>query len=151
MFGLVPDSVLAAKHGEGKMFTQRTLFNFWLDVVLLVLFLACLWIAFLIRFVFPPATLADGWRLWGWTYDHWADAQFLLLCLFGLSVLLHVMMHWSWVCGVVTSRLLRRVDGERRQWDDGIRTLYGVGFLILILIVLGIAFAAAMLSVVGPN
>lgn len=130
---------------------QRTLINFWLDVVLLVVFLAGLWATFVIRFVFPPATLADGWYLWGWTYNHWSDLQFGLICLFALAVLIHVMLHWTWVCGVITSRLLRKRDGKRRNWDDGTRTLYGVGLLVVILNVLGLAFAAAIMTVQGPG
>lgn len=129
---------------------QRTLINFWLDLTLLILFLAGLWSSFVIRFVFPPGTLADGWFLWGWTYDQWTDFRFLLICLFALAVLVHVMLHWSWVCGVITSRLLRRTDGKRRHWDDGTRTLYGVGLLVVLFNILGLAFAAAVLSVQGP-
>ena len=130
---------------------QRTLINFWLDLTLLILFLIVVWTSFTIRFVFPPATLAAGWRLWGGTYDQWADFQFVAICLFALAVLIHVMLHWTWVCGVITSRLLRRKDGKRRNWDDGIRTLYGVGLLVVLLNVLGIAFATAVLMVQGPS
>lgn len=130
---------------------QRTLINFWLDLTLLILFLAGLWASFVIRFVFPPGTLADGWLLWSWTYDQWADFRFLLICLFALAVLVHVMLHWSWVCGVITSRLLRRRDGKRRNWDDGTRTLYGVGLLVVLFNILGLAFAAAVLTVQGPG
>lgn len=130
---------------------QRTLINFWLDTTLLIVFLAGLWTSFVVRFVFPPATQAEGWHLWGWTYDHWADAQFVIICLFALAVLIHVMLHWTWVCGVITSRLLGKKDGQRRTWDDGIRTLYGVGLLVVLFNILGVAFAAALLMVQGPN
>ncbi len=130
---------------------QRTLINFWLDATLLILFLAGLWSTFVIRFVFPPGTLAAGWRLWGWTYDQWADFQFVLIGIFSFAVLIHVMLHWTWVCGVITSRLLRRKNGKRRSWDDGTRTLYGVGLIVVLLNALGIAFAAAVLTVQGPS
>ncbi len=130
---------------------QRTLINFWLDVTLLILFLAVLWSSFVIRFVFPPPTLAQGWRLWGWTYDHWDDFQFVLISVFASAVLVHVMLHWSWVCGVITSRLLSKKDGKRRNWEDGTRTLYGVGLLVVLVNILGLAFAAAVLTVQGPS
>ncbi len=129
---------------------NRTLLNFWLDVVLLILFLTELWIAFVVRFLFPSPVAAAGWNLWGWGYDRWADLQFIVLALFGLAVLLHVMLHWTWICGVVTGRLMSRTNGKRRTWDDGIRTIYGVGFLVVLLNLLGVAFAAAALSVQGP-
>lgn len=131
---------------------QRTLLNFWLDATLLLVFLAVLWLTFVLRLVFPPATVAAGWRLWGWSYDQLDQLRFVTTCLFGGAVLLHIMLHWSWVCGVITSRLLRRREGEKkRQWSDGIRTLYGVGLLLAILHALGIAFAAAVLMINSPS
>ena len=130
---------------------HRTLINFWLDLTLLILFLAVLWSSFVVRFVFPPPTLAQGWQLWGRTYDHWAEIQFALTSIFAAAVLIHVMLHWTWVCGVITSRVLRKSDGKRRNWDDGTRTLYGVGLLVVLLNILGLAFAAAVLTVQGPS
>lgn len=90
---------------------SRTLLNFWLDTTLLALFLAWFWLGFVVRFVFPPGTLAEGWLLWGLTFDQWFEFEFWAACLFALAVLLHIMLHWTWVCGVITSRLIRRHDG----------------------------------------
>lgn len=129
---------------------SKTLWNFWLDATLLVLFLSSLWATFVIRFVFPPGTLASGWVLWSATYDQWVESQFWLLCLFAFAVLIHVMLHWTWVCGVVTSKMLRKREGKKRQWTDGERTLVGVGLMVVILHVLGIGFAAAKMMVQGP-
>ncbi len=130
---------------------SRTLLNFWVDVVLLVLFLATLWLTFAIRFVFPPGTLAAGWSLWGASYDQWLELQFWTLCLFGGAVLLHVMLHWTWVCGVIAGRFFRAADGKKRQWNDGQRTLFGVGLMVVLFNLLGIGFAAAMLMVQAPG
>ena len=103
------------------------------------------------RFVFPPGTLAEGWLLWGLTYDQWFEFEFWALCVFALAVLIHIMLHWTWVCGVITSRLLRSRDGTKRQWTDGERTLFGVGLMVVLFNVLGLAFAAAMLMVQRPG
>ena len=129
---------------------QRTLVNFWLDVLLLLLFLASLWTTFVLRFLFPPGTLATGWRLWGWGFDQWSNIQFIELSALGLGILVHVMLHWKWVCGVLTSKILKRAPDKPRVWDDGIRTLIGVGFMIVLLNILGFAFAAAALTVHSP-
>lgn len=130
---------------------SRTLINFWLDLLLLVLFLTTLWTTFVIRFIFPPGTLAAGWTLWGATYDQWLEFQFGALCLFAMAVLLHIMLHWTWVCGVIAGRFFRQASGKKRLWDDGQRTLIGVGFLIVLLNILGLGFAAAMLMVRVPG
>ena len=130
---------------------SRTLLNFWLDTALLVLFLSWVWLVFVVRFVFPPGTLAQGWLLWGLTFDQWLEIEFWTLCLFALAVLIHIMLHWTWVCGVITSRLIRRRDGTKRQWTDGERTLFGVGLMVVLFNILGLAFAAAMLMVQRPG
>jgi hypothetical protein len=130
---------------------SRAVLNFWLDVILLVTFLAGLWSILVIRVVFPPGTTAGGWRLWGLTYDNWFDLQFGLWCGFALSVLLHVMLHWTWVCGFVTSRMLRSDHGKKRQLTDGERTLFGVGLLVLVFTILGVGLAAAMFTVTTPG
>ena len=127
---------------------SRTILNFWLDSLLLLMFLLLVWVSVVLRFVFPAATNAAGWMLWGWTYLQWSGFQFIVLCLMVLGVLLHVMLHWSWVCGVMITRLLPR--GEKKARDDGSWTLYGVGLLIVILNVMGAAIAAAALMIQSP-
>jgi hypothetical protein len=128
---------------------SRTMVNFWLDTALLVNFLALVWITFVLRFVFPRATNAHGWSLWGYRYDDWMEFQFWVLCLFVLGVLVHVMLHWTWVCGVITSKLPRR-EGKPVRWDDGTRTIYGVGLIVVLVNVLGLLMAVAALMVQAP-
>ncbi len=118
---------------------------------MLVLFALLVWISAVIRFVFPPGPNAAGWLLWGWTYSQWSDLQFALLCLVAFAVLVHLMLHWSWVCGVIASHFLSRRDGKKRAIDDGTRTIWGVAVLILLLNVLGLGLAAAVLTVQSPS
>ena len=130
---------------QGRSSVSRITLNFWLDTTLLVLFLVLCWSACVIRFTFPPGPSAAGWNLWGWNYNQWSDLHFSTLCAFALAVLLHIMLHWSWVCGVITSRFLRR-----RALPDGVRTIYGVIVLICSLTAMGLGLAAANLSVYSP-
>jgi len=131
---------------------NRTLINFWLDSLLLVVFLLLCWSSVLIRYVFPPATDSEGWLLWGLNYLAWTDIQFATLCVFVAAVLLHVMLHWTWVCGVVESWVRRRRGADAKaKPDTGNRTLWGVGLLIIIFNVLGLGIAVAALSIQGPT
>jgi len=126
---------------------SRTFVNFLLDAVLLATFAVLIWSSMVVRFVFPPGPDAKGWFLWGLAYDHWETIQFAMVAALALGILIHVMLHWSWVCGVLATRLAR---DKKAKIDDGTQTLYGVGLLIAIFNLLGLAVAAAALSIQAP-
>ena len=126
---------------------SRTTINFWLDLSLLVLFLVLTWSAVVLEFVFPPGPSSDGWQLWGWDYVSWRRFQFATHASLALGVLLHVMLHWSWVCGVVAKSRSHRDGRVAPRRDDGSRTLWGVALLIVIVNLIGLAVAASVLSI----
>ena len=95
---------------------------------------------------FPAPTAAGGWTLWGLTYDQWRDVQFGTLCLFAGAILVHVMLHWKWVCSVIATQILR----TKTRPDEGMQTIYGVATLIVLLHVIAAGVLAAMLSVQRP-
>lgn len=128
---------------------SRTIVNFWLDATLAVIFLALVWVTFVLRFAFPRPTAAAGWKLWGYGYDDWMNLQFIVLILQLLATLLHVMLHWTWVCGVITGKLLPRGPRPPR-WEDGTRTVVGVSLLVVIVNVLGGLMALAALMIRPP-
>ena len=125
---------------------SRTLVNFWLDSLLLLVFALHSIAAVIVQFVFPPGVAAKGWTLWSMNYGQWCSLQFFFLSVLAFGILVHVMLHWSWVCGVIARKLLHQRDLP----DDGIRTVYGVGLLILLLLS-GAAFVGiAMMSIKMP-
>jgi hypothetical protein len=110
-------------------------------------FVALLFTAVVVRFVFPPGPAAGGWRLWGLDYDAWGGIQFGLLGILAGGVLVHLMFHWSWVCTMLASRL----TGDRKaRVDEGMQTIYGVMLLIGILVAAGVAAGAAFLMIERP-
>lgn len=129
---------------------SRTIVNFLLDLLLLLVLMTLVGSALIVRFAFPAGTAADGWTLWGYGYDAWANVQFATLCVILLAILLHVMLHWSWVCNVVATRLFK-LKGKDARPDEGAQTLYGVATLIAILLTLGVFLAVATLNVQGPT
>lgn len=132
---------------------NKTVTNFWLDTFLLLNFLVLCWASIVLRYVFPPAEKSSGWTIWGWGYNAWADMQFISLCVLAAGILLHVMLHWSWVCGVVAKwrRDRSKQAASGNKTDTGTGTLWGVGLLILICNLVGLGIAAATLSIQGPT
>ena len=126
---------------------SKTIVNFWLDVCLLLTFALLGAVSAIVQFVFPVGVSAAGWRLWGYDYVAWRDLQFIVLCTLAAEVVLHVMLHWDWVCGVITTKLLKR----RTRAEDGIRTVWGVATLIVLLHLLGGAVGLAFLTIESPR
>jgi hypothetical protein len=129
---------------------SKTDINFWLDTFLLFAFTFLCWISIILRFVFPPATKADGWKLWGLDYLAWSDLQFAVISVLAASILLHVMLHWSWVCGVVNGWVRKRQSVPDPKQDTGTRTLWGVALLIALCNIVGIGIATAVLTIREP-
>jgi hypothetical protein len=128
------------------MAVSKTTINFWVDFSLLLIFVALLAVTGVMIFVFPRPSASSGWAVGGMTYDAWALAQGVLIAVFALDVLLHLILHWSWVCGVVTHRFLS-VRGKPAAMPDGIKTLYGVGTLVVVLTVVAGVIAWAEFAV----
>jgi hypothetical protein len=124
---------------------SKTVINFWLDFLLVIIFVVLCWCAVVVQFIFPPGPDARDWQLWGWNYVQWRSFEFALLAVFALGVLIHVTLHWPWVCGIATARIMKSKSTAFR--NDGIRTLYGVATLIVIVNVIGVAVAVAALTI----
>ncbi len=120
--------------------------NFWLDVVALLAVTFTGWVAAMLQAVFPPPSQSAGWVLWGWDYDAWARAQFAAICVCAVVILLHIMLHWNWVCSIVATKVLRL----KTRPDDGMQTIFGVGTLVVLLhLILG-GIIWAMFAVQRP-
>ena len=138
-----------ASRGRKPQKWTRTDLNFWVDTALLVIFQTLVWVAVVVHFICPPAASARGWTLWGGTLDQWMAVEFACIAALALGILIHLMLHWSWVCGVFFGRVWNRGKSGPLP-DDGTRTIYGVGFMIVILNVIGLLIAATALSIQRP-
>jgi hypothetical protein len=131
---------------QGRRRISASVVNFWVDLCLLMLLSLLGWVSAVLQVVFPAPTAADGWTLWGLTFDQWRDIQFGTLSFFAGGILLHVMLHWKWVCSVITAQILRM----KTRPDDGMQTIYGVATLIVLLHLIGIGVLVALLCVHRP-
>ena len=117
-----------ADTGPSVWSRHKTVINFWLDALLFVLFLGLAWELAILRLAFPKGA-GDRWRLLGHTAADWQDLAFNTFCVFSLGVVLHVMLHWSWIVGTIQTRLLKR----KATRDDGSHTMIGVGVLFVLI------------------
>lgn len=124
--------------------------NFIVDSILLAAFLFVLCAAAIVQFVFPGAGASNGVALWGYGFDGWIRILTGSLAVFGLLVLLHLILHWSWVCSFVSSRLSKALD-RRLTVTESAKTLWGVGTLIVVLTIMGAVVAAAEFCIVVPK
>lgn len=125
---------------------SKSIINFVLDAVLLVAAVFLLWVSVVMRMVFPTPTNADGWELWGLTYNRWHEVQFSALCLVALLVLEHLVLHWNWVCGIIATKFLRL----KKRPDEANQAVYGVATFITLLLTMLAGLAAAMFAVKRP-
>ncbi len=123
-----------------------TIINFWLDVLLLIQFLIQGWMFAVLHLVFPRGAGPD-WTIWGATPLDWSEALFTTYCVFSVGIVVHVMFHWGWVCGVVTTRLL----GAKAGRDDGSHTLIGVGVIVVLVHLLVGGIFAAKVALTAPT
>ncbi len=125
---------------------SKTLINFWLDALLMVAFVALSIVSVIVQFVFPPGVNSKGWMLWGMSLNHWSGIQFGILAFLGFGIVVHVMLHWTWVCSVVAKKLLR----QKEIPDGGLQTVYGVGLLIGLLLLGAVIVGVATMTIQMP-
>lgn len=136
----------ASEPTAGRRKTSMALVNFALDAALLVSVAFLAWVSAMMQVVFPAPTTADGWVLWGLSYDQWRDLQFGSLCVFLVLTLEHLTLHWNWVCGVIATKVLH----VKYRPDEGLQAVYGVATFIGIMSVVLASVIAAILTVRQP-
>jgi len=113
---------------------NRALLNFFIDLATFLVLLAMIGTGLLVRFVLPPGT---GERLSVWSYSRhdWGDVHFWLAVGLGALVLVHLLLHWNWVCSVVgrwvrSSRAAVRPRSALRRNLVGSAVLLGTAVLV---------------------
>lgn len=103
----------------------------------------------IVQFILPDGLKAPGWTLWSLNRTAWQRIQAGSIAVFGLLVLLHLILHWSWVCSFVSSRLSKAL-GRPVSVNESSRTIWGVATLIFVLTCMAAVLMAAEFCVVRP-
>jgi hypothetical protein len=109
---------------------KRNTLNLVVDVVTGVVMFGMVATGLVVRFVLPPGS-GSRRALWGLGRHDWGDVHFWLAVGLGVLVLIHVALHWQWVCATAL-RLFRRGATEPASVARASRNLAGLGLLVLI-------------------
>ena len=88
---------------------QRQLLNFFVDLVALLAMLGMVATGLMIRYLLPPGSRGGhGLTLWSLDRHEWGDIHFWLAVALLTLLVLHVALHWEWVCAVLQIQILKR-------------------------------------------
>lgn len=114
----------------------KTTTNLWLDMIALVLMLGLMLTGAIIHFVLPSGT-GNSLQLLGLGRHDYGAVHFWLAVAALVVLTLHIVLHWSFVCGVVAKALGKERPARRSL------LAWGVGVLVLtvLLPILGLVWA----------
>ncbi len=127
---------------------KRNTLNYVVDVASLLLMFALTATGIVLHYVMPrggAGRFAGRARLWDLSRHEWGDLHFYMGLAAVALLLVHVVLHWTWVC-TVTRRLLRpgHHDAPLASWQ---RSIYGWATVGVVAIGLGLFTLAAYNSV----
>ena len=128
---------------------SRNVLNFIVDGLLLLATLALTATGGLMWLILPPGSGHSGQALWGLNRHGWGEVH-LYLAIAAIALgLLHVILHWQWVCRTVTQ--MATGSAERTPHKGG-RTVYGVLTVIVVAaLVVGFLWLAHVQVTTGPG
>lgn len=117
---------------------RKSTLNFIVDLVALLAILVMVATGLVIRYVLPPGTGGrhgeGGLALWGLGRHDWGDVHFWASVALTVLLILHVALHWSWVCSTLKRLLGGNTSESAGQPRDDI---YGVGFFVAVVLLFG--------------
>jgi hypothetical protein len=122
-----------------KPVKDRIQTNLWLDLASLLVMVGLAATGGLIHFILPAGS-GHSHQLLGWSRHDIGSIHFYLAVAAIVLLVLHVLLHWNWLCCVVAKSLGRESPSRRT------RTLWGGGMLlgIALFLVGGLSWSARM-------
>ncbi len=109
--------------------TTRTSINFGLDLVSLVVMIGLAATGGLIHFVLPPGT-GRFYALFAWNRHDIGQVHFYLAVAAIALLALHVLLHWTWICGIVGKGIGREAPSRKTQITWGLALLLGIAIFL---------------------
>ena len=128
---------------------KRTLLNLLVDGATALVVFGLIATGLVIRFALPPGS-GSVRALWGLGRHDWGDVHFWMAVAAAALLVIHVALHWNWVCTTVRHLVVRR-GSPPCQPSAWARNLYGAGFLVVLIAIFGGFIWLADSSVVPPR
>ena len=116
---------------------QKNTLNFLVDAVATVAMLLIIATGFLLYLILPPGSRGGhGLEFWGLGRHDWGDIHFwAAVTLLGLMVL-HVLLHWDWVC-LTVYRWVNPQGFREKRLTPRRQAVYGGVFFVGVLVLVG--------------
>lgn len=117
---------------------KRNTVNFYIDLASFLVLFALLVTGLLIHYVLPPCGSCSGdvssesreLRLWGYGRHDFGRVHFYLALATASLVIVHICLHWSWVCATCCNLLgLKGISPQREE-------RYGIVLLLILIVVI---------------
>lgn len=109
---------------------RKNTLNFLVDVVTLLVMLAMVCTGLVMKYALPPGSGGKGLVLWSLTRHEWGDVHFWLSVAIAALLVLHVLLHWAWVCGTVRRLMgLAQPTGRARRFRDNALAVFSLAVL----------------------
>lgn len=114
---------------------RKNSLNFVVDFFTFLIMLGMISTGLLIAYVLPPKT-GQKLSIWGLERHDWGEVHFWLAFVLLALLLLHVALHWSWICIVIQKLFTPPTDTFKpaKRWR---RHLYGIATMAALVALIG--------------
>lgn len=110
---------------------NRTVFNFWVDLLSFVVFILMVFTGLIIYYVLPPCGNCTGQGctvealLWGMDRHFFGKIHFYLSLGMIILMIEHLVLHWTWVCSMCSRVLGVTINSQKQQNLFGLSLIGG--------------------------
>ncbi len=111
---------------------RRNLLNFIVDAVSLIAMAGLVATGLIVKYVLPAGSgghgRGGGLKVWGWSRHDWGDLHFYIAVGILVLMVVHVALHWRWICAVARNWFVAAPGGPHRT----ARIMAGLAFVVLL-------------------
>jgi hypothetical protein len=111
---------------------RKNTLNFIVDLAALLAIFAMVGTGLIMKYTLPPGSGGKGLVLWSMTRHEWGAVHFWASVALGALLIIHVALHWQWVCGTIR-RFTSGPSPSRNAVKGRLDHACGVAFCLAVL------------------